>query len=441
MPIRDWTPNAEIMLQYALRGYVGETLYTISDNGDPPAYTSVVGPPSWQEPFADLYAVLASRTLGLGSGTASDALAAQAAAAGLLGDWAIRLNPDTDLIEVTCTNEAFSIEVTTLRAWGFPAGTINSTVQGGLNVATATLDWTRGPRLHTELTLNITGVDSEENVLFRLPYGRYQGIPELLLDFTDVSDDELNSYDPCSRPTDNISYLGQVGFEDDEGIWFYLDDDGYVCCVLKDGWTIDLATAFGELLGFTGSETGVTISTGGLPTATEYNLWTATNKPRYVFRLQDCLQSLEPFVQSETISAMASDGSIEKHHLMTLWGWNVAFTLQGLSRSDTPDGGKETFLAALNEIFETAFEGTLVTIYPNYRERRLSGRRRCSYTRQKNWDPEYSAWSTPETKGYVGALRCSLGMEYARQDFVLQDNRIRAFYAPIQWALTEYVYR
>jgi hypothetical protein len=77
MPIKDWTPNAEIMLQYNLREYFGELLYTISDNGDPPAYTSVVGPSSWQEPFADLYAVLASRTLGLGSGTASDALAAQ----------------------------------------------------------------------------------------------------------------------------------------------------------------------------------------------------------------------------------------------------------------------------------------------------------------------------------------------------------------------------
>ena len=333
MPIRDWTPLAEVMLNPHVAGFAddGAILFTVSDDGDPPTETVVYAPDTWLVEPCDLYALLHSRStfrIGL---SASDRLNfALASEAGLSGTWFFRINPVTDLIEVASTGEAFSIAVTSPpNAWGM-TGPISSVVDGAYHVATAQRDWSRDNVSYDNLTFSVTGVTSGLTGVFSMPAGVYQGIPEILLDFDDLSGSALAAtYDPLNRVEDCLSLLLQDAMSSPSGGWFYRTDEGPVAIVMLSNFTLDMDTDFCRWLGFDGTEEFAEIATEDTNT---YKQIIANGRPPQVIRLNRCFDAIEPWYQAEVSGAMSADGGVERTHISTLQGWNVAWTLEGNAR-------------------------------------------------------------------------------------------------------------
>lgn len=435
MPIKDWTPLAELMPPQHLERFIGETLLEISDEGDPVTVSTITGPASWDTAPFDLYNLLHSRTFGgPAGGDISSVLAAGAAGASLLGTWSITLDAD-DKISVRSTGEAFT--VSDGEFFGIATGAASSLV-GGVHVCTATEEWTRGVATHEDIAFTVDGATSLNSYTLDMPNGIFQGVPELFVTYADVSDAEGDNYDDMHNATDNLSVLCQDALEDDTGAWWYRADDGKVCLVLKDGWHPDLTSDFCAWLGFDGTETGEEIDSS---TGQVYNLYTATNAPGGVLTLHRALDTWEHIIFTHSMAAQAADGGVENRHDFTIHGRTVSFTLQGASRNNTPDGGRETLTSALDNLFEWVYITKQVTVYPNARERRFTGRRRQRTGRYLTTSDTYTSLSTPETFGYVGAFRGVLPLDANGQDLTLQDPRFRAFLTPVSWSLYPFIRR
>lgn len=381
MPALDYTPTGALGLSFKLTELAGEDLYS-DDSG-------TVTAPSGFDAFKNIrdlchnHAALSGKDL---SSLCNAALAAEP----LAGTITVSID-SSDKVSFSYDGGSFSVKASSAsNPWGLTTSYTVATVTGGVGVAAAPNNWTRGTFTggNGQIVIKV----GTHIMTVSLDSGTHQGVIESIRDSS--VDDGLTG-----AVTTNLSTV-------DTAARFLLNDSGYVE-IWRDNARGDLvwiSSQLQDLLGFTGDETATDTGTDLVLVASEH--------PRMMLWIDRPIEYVEPLARGTRRQSKASDGRREIAHLLTERGWTIRFSTLGLASN-----GDQT-ADALDSFFLYLWEAEYVTVYQNIYEPRLAAPSRSGYSVELCGEDDYR----------VGALQLVLDESYTDAAFTPEEPSYRYKY-------------